>query len=139
MSTIPDPPPPESAGLAPGGMGDAPGYPETPRSVRRTNRMRARMMIALLGGQASGPVPEAVQYLREVVAGKHPMAERTRTAAATALLRAGIDLSAPAKGGPTVDARSVTVNVGVSARPTMADVEAALRMLSAGGPSSGTP
>ena len=117
----------ESAGLAPGGLGDAPGYPETPRSVRRTNRMRARMMIALLGGQASGPVPEAVQYLREVVAGKHPMAERTRTAAATALLRAGIDLSAPAKGGPTVDARSVTVHIGSSEAAALPAVPEAVR------------
>ena len=133
MSTIPDPPPPESAGLVPGGMGATPGYPERPRSERRANRLRTRTMIALLGGDATGPVPEAVQYLREVVAGKHPLAERTRTAAAQALLRAGIDLSAPAKGGPTVDARSVTVNVGVSARPTMADVEAALRMLASEG------
>lgn len=115
---------------ATGGEGALPGYPERPRSARRANRLRARVAIALLGGEAKGPVPEAVQYLREVVAGKHPMAERTRTAAATALLRAGIDVSEPPKSGPTVDARSVTVNVTQNrVRPTIETIRAALELL----------
>ena len=131
----------DPASLAPptGGEGALPGYPERPRSVRRENRLRTRTLIALLGGEAKGPVPEAVAYLREVVAGKHPMAERTRTAAAQALLRAGIDVSEPPKAGPTVDARSVTVNIGATSRPSMDDVRTALRMLEGGAPPTGAP
>jgi hypothetical protein len=120
------PTPPENP-PAPGGEGALPGYPERVPSERRRNRLRARVSIALLGGKAAGPVPEAVRYLREVVAGKHPLAERTRTAAAQALLRAGIDVSEAPKSAPSIDARSVTVNIGTGEGAALPSVPEAVR------------
>lgn len=121
-------PTPSDAPVHTGGMG-APIDPT--RSARRQHRLRTRIAVSLLGGDAKGTVAEAVAYLREVVAGKHPLAERTRTAAATALLRAGIDVSEPERVAPTptIDARSVTLNLTTGTRPTAEDVREALRML----------
>ena len=128
--TITDPPPPESAGLVPGGP-EGVSLSWEARGTRRLNRLRAVVAKALLstGDSDESTAERAIGFLRRVVDGDEPATMETRAQAAGTLARAAVSMAKEPKGGPTVDARSVTVNVGGSARPSMADVEAALRML----------
>ena len=115
MSTIPDPPPPESAGLAPGGPEGAPLSWEA-RGTRRLNRLRAVVAKALLstGDSDESTAERAIGFLRRVVDGDEPATMETRAQAAGTLARAAVSMAKEPKGGPTVDARSVTLHIGSS-------------------------
>ena len=83
------------------------------RGTRTANRLRVKVGGALLKDPSndSEPVVEATRFLARVADGREEASVETRTTAAGALLRAGVAFASGAETAPTIDARSVTVNM----------------------------
>lgn len=128
--TQPDP----TAEIQPSGGPEASRLTWSERGTRRLNRLRAVVARSLLAtGDSDEPTAEAaIAFLRRVVDGTEPATIETRATAAATLTRAAVTLAKDTdKGAPSVDARSVTLNIHGSTRPTTEDVREALRMLDA--------
>lgn len=123
----------DDAPLVPG----RPGHELTPAqaAARRENRLRTRIGVALLRKVDGKDAPtEAVQYLRDVAAGRVDVAERTRVAASVALLRAGLDVGQHVtRGGPALVVNT-TGPTTITSRPSIETIRAALAALSESSP-----
>lgn len=122
----PDP----TAAIGPSGGPEASRLTWSERGTKRLNRLRAVVARSLLAtGDSDVPTAEAaVAFLRRVVDGSEPASIETRATAAATLTRAAVTLSKETdRGTPSVDARSVTVNIGAGEGAMLPGVPEAVR------------
>ena len=123
-----EPATPADAQLVPEG-GEAPRLTWAERGTRRLNRLRSVVAKSLLStGDSDVPTAAAaIGFLRRVVFVTEPATTETRTQAAGTLARAAVAMSKEPKGAPSIDARSVTVNIGTGEGAALPSVPEAVR------------
>lgn len=124
--TQPDP----TTEIQPSGGPEASRLTWSERGTRRLNRLRAVVARSLLAtGDSDEPTAEAaIAFLRRVVDGTEPATIETRATAAATLTRAAVTLAKDTdKAAPSVDARSVTLNIGAGEGAMLPGVPDAVR------------